>query len=166
MARYILGRLFGIVVVMVIVSIVIFGLMHAIPGGPFDEAKMPLPPEAKANILRKYGLDKPLYEQYGRYVWAALHGDFGTPFQSPTETVTGLIARTWPVSLKLGLVTLAFALPLGLMAGVLAGSLIYGPLGESAGYQVPLIVSGLIMIALAFFPNLHRGASGLGGKAS
>jgi len=120
MARYILGRLFGIVVVMVVVSIVIFGLMHAIPGGPFDEAKMPLPPAAKANILRKYGLDKPLYEQYGRYVWAALHGDFGTPFQSPTETVTGLIARTWPVSLKLGLVTLAFALPLGLMAGILA----------------------------------------------
>ena len=120
MIRYILGRLFGIAVVMVIVSIIIFGLMHAIPGGPFDEAKMPLPAAAKANILRKYGLDKPLYEQYGRYVWAALHGDFGIPFQSPTETVTGLIARTWPVSFKLGMVTLAFALPLGILAGVLA----------------------------------------------
>ncbi len=120
MIRYILGRLFGIAVVMVIVSIIIFGLMHAIPGGPFDEAKMPLPAAAKANILRKYGLDKPLYEQYGRYVWAALHGDFGIPFQSPTETVIGLISRTWPVSFKLGMVTLAFALPLGILAGVLA----------------------------------------------
>jgi len=122
MTRYILGRLLGIVLVLLVVSIIIFLLMHAIPGGPFDENKMPLPAAAKANILRKYGLDKPLYEQYARYMWAALHGDFGTPFQSPTESVTGLIARTWPVSFKLGMVTLAFAIPLGLLAGVLAAT--------------------------------------------
>lgn len=119
MLRYILGRLVGIVVVFVVVSIVVFLLMHAIPGGPFDEDKMPLSPEAKANYLRKYGLDKPLPEQYLRYMWAALQGDFGIPFQSPTETVSGLIARTWPVSIKLGLVALAFALPLGLLLGIL-----------------------------------------------
>ena len=119
MLRYILGRLVGIVVVFIVVSIVVFLLMHAIPGGPFDEDKMPLSPEAKANYLRKYGLDKPLPEQYLRYMWAALQGDFGIPFQSPTETVSGLIARTWPVSIKLGLVALAFALPLGLLLGIL-----------------------------------------------
>ena len=119
MLRYILGLLVGIVVVFVVVSIVVFLLMHAIPGGPFDEDKMPLSPEAKANYLRKYGLDKPLPEQYLRYMWAALQGDFGIPFQSPTETVSGLIARTWPVSIKLGLVALAFALPLGLLLGIL-----------------------------------------------
>ena len=106
-------------VVFVVVSLVVFLLMHAIPGGPFDEDKMPLSPEAKANYLRKYGLDKPLPEQYLRYMWAALQGDFGIPFQSPTETVSGLIARTWPVSIKLGLVALAFALPLGLLLGIL-----------------------------------------------
>ncbi len=122
MARYILGRLLGVVLVMLVVSVVIFLLMHAIPGGPFDEDKAPLPPAAKANILRKYGLDKPLYQQYARYMWSALHGDFGIPFQSPTETVAGLIARTWPVSAKLGLVTLAFAIPLGLLAGIVAAT--------------------------------------------
>ena len=105
--------------VFIVVSIVVFLLMHAIPGGPFDEDKMPLSPAAKANYLRKYGLDKPLPEQYLRYMWAALQGDFGIPFQSPTETVSGLIARTWPVSIKLGLVALAFALPLGLLLGIL-----------------------------------------------
>ncbi len=119
MLRYILGRLVGIVMVFIVVSIVVFLLMHAIPGGPFDEDKMPLSPAAKANYLRKYGLDKPLPEQYLRYMWAALQGDFGIPFQSPTETVSGLIARTWPVSIKLGLVALAFALPLGLLLGIL-----------------------------------------------
>lgn len=122
MLRYILGRLVGIVLVLIIVSIIIFLLMHAIPGGPFDEDKMPLPPAAKANILRKYGLDKPLYEQYALYMWAALHGDLGIPFQSPTETVVGLIGRTWPNSLVLGMVTLMIALPLGILAGALAAT--------------------------------------------
>ena len=122
MARYILGRLAGVVVVLVVVSIAIFLLMHAIPGGPFDEDQMPLPPEAKANFLRKYGLDRPLYEQYLRYMGNALRGDFGIPFQSPTETVGELIARTFPVSIKLGLVTIFIALPVGFLLGLLAAS--------------------------------------------
>jgi ABC-type dipeptide/oligopeptide/nickel transport system permease component len=120
MARYLLGRLVGIAFVLVVVSIVIFFLMHAIPGGPFDEEKMPLPPAAKENFLRKYGLDQPVYVQYFRYVSNALRGDFGIPFQSPTETVGELIARTWPVSIQLGLVTLAIAIPLGLLLGIAA----------------------------------------------
>ena len=122
MARYILGRLAGIVLVLTIVSVVIFFLMHAIPGGPFDEEKMPLPPAAKANFLRKYGLDQPVYVQYLRYMGNALQGDFGIPFQSPSETVGGLIARTWPVSISLGGVTLLIAIPLGMLMGVLAAS--------------------------------------------
>ena len=96
MGRYILGRLGGLLIAFVLVSIITFLLMHAVPGGPFDETKQPLPPEAKANILRKYGLDKPIWEQYLRYMWNAVHLDFGIPFQSPTETVTELIARVWP----------------------------------------------------------------------
>ena len=102
MLFYLLGRVFGIIVVFIIVSMLAFLLMHSIPGGPFDEEKAPLPPAAKENILRKYGLDRPLPEQYLRYMGNALRGDFGTSFQSPTETVTELIARTWPTSMLLG----------------------------------------------------------------
>src|SRR3712207_133854 len=120
MARYLLGRLIGLAVVFVIVSIVAFLLMHSVPGGPFDEEKSPLPPAAKANILRKYGLDRPVYEQYLRYMWNALQGDFGISFQSPTETVLQTIARTWPVSIKLGGLTILIALPLGIALGVIA----------------------------------------------
>jgi ABC-type dipeptide/oligopeptide/nickel transport system permease component len=120
MGRYLLGRLAGVVIVLLIVSVVVFLLMHAIPGGPFDEDKVPLSPAAKANYLAKYGLDRPLPEQYLRYMTNALRGDFGTPFQSPTETVTGLISRTWPVSASLGFVTLLVAIPLGFLLGVLA----------------------------------------------
>jgi len=120
MTRYIVRRLAGLVFGMVAASIVTFLLMHSIPGGPFDEDKMPLPPAAKANILRKYGLDRPLWEQYLRYMWNALHLDFGIPFQSPTETVVGLIARVWPPTVQLGLVTISVAYILGLTFGILA----------------------------------------------
>jgi ABC-type dipeptide/oligopeptide/nickel transport system permease component len=94
--------------------------MHSIPGGPFDEAQMPLPAAAKANILRKYGLDKPLHEQYLNYMSNALRGDFGISFAT-TENVTTLIARTWPVSITLGGLTVIFALGGGVLLGILAG---------------------------------------------
>ena len=73
MTRYIVGRLSGLLFAIVIVSLITFLLMHAVPGGPFDETKQPLPEAAKQNILHKYGLDRPEWEQYLRYMWAALH---------------------------------------------------------------------------------------------
>lgn len=120
MLNFIFYRLLGLIGVLFVVSIITFGLMHAVPGGPFDEEKMPLSAEAKANILRKYGLDKPLYEQYARYTWSALHFDFGIPFQSPGETVTDLISRTWPISMQLGGMGLALAFSLGILLGVIS----------------------------------------------
>ncbi|HLZ28288.1 MAG TPA: ABC transporter permease [Chloroflexota bacterium] len=120
MVVYLLGRISGIAIVFVIVSMLAFVLMHSVPGGPFDETNQPLPPEAKANILRKYGLDRPLYEQYFNYMGSALHGDFGISFQSPTETVMQLIARAWPTSMQLGGMAILLAFTLGLIAGTLS----------------------------------------------
>jgi peptide/nickel transport system permease protein len=120
MVRYLLGRLLGLITVFILVSIVAFTLMHSIPGGPFDESQMPLPPAAKANILRKYGLDKPLYLQYLLYMGNAVRGDFGISFQSPTETVTQLIGRTWPVSIALGGTTVLIFLTTGVLMGIIA----------------------------------------------
>ncbi|HNP71773.1 MAG TPA: ABC transporter permease [Kouleothrix sp.] len=120
MARYLIGRILGMVVVFVLVSIVAFLLMHSVPGGPFDEEKSPLPPAARANILRKYGLDQPLYVQYLRYMGNALRGDFGISYQSPTESVLQLIGRAWPVSIKLGGMAIVVAFSSGLLFGILA----------------------------------------------
>src|SRR6266566_3861540 len=120
MVVYLLGRVSGIAVVFVIVSILAFVLMHSVPGGPFDETNNPLPPEAKANMLRKYGLDRPLYEQYLNYMGSALHGDFGISFQSPTETVIQLITRAWPTSMQLGGLAILLAFTIGLTSGILA----------------------------------------------
>jgi len=120
MARYLLLRLIGIVGVIWLIGTITFCLMHAIPGGPWDETKATLPPEIKENIKRKYGLDRPLYEQYVGY-WANLvRGDLGIPYSSPTETVTGIIMRSWPVSIQLGVLAIALAFALGLPLGIIA----------------------------------------------
>jgi len=120
MIGYLIRRIIGLVVVILLASLITFFLMHAIPGGPFDELKMPLPAEVKAQILKKYGLDKPVWEQYVRYIWRALHGDFGVPFQSPTETVTSLIARVWPVTLQIGAITITLSFTIGILLGILS----------------------------------------------
>src|ERR671934_1795187 len=120
MARYLLGRVVGLLLVVFALTLVTFFLMHSVPGGPFVFEKQPLPPFAMENINRKYGLDKPVYVQYFRWLWAVLHFDFGIPFQSPTETVLGLIKRAWPVTMVVGVLTIAVAYGLGVLVGVLA----------------------------------------------
>ena len=103
-----------------LIGTITFFLMHAVPGGPWDETKATLPPEIKLNIQRKYGLDRPLHEQYLGYWTNLLRGDLGIPYSSPTETVTDIIARSWPVSVQLGLYSVALAFLVGLPLGIVA----------------------------------------------
>jgi ABC-type dipeptide/oligopeptide/nickel transport system permease component len=119
MTRYLLGRVASLCFSLAAVSVIVFTLMHLVPGGPFVFEKQ-MPDFAMQNILRKYGLDRPVYEQYWSWVTAMLRGDFGIPFQSPTETVVQLIARTWPVTMQVGAVTLLVAFSLGITFGTIA----------------------------------------------
>jgi peptide/nickel transport system permease protein len=160
LGRYVLGRFAGLVFALVLVSIITFLLMHAVPGGPFDELKQPLPPAAKENILRKYGLDKPIWEQYLRYMWGVIHLDFGIPYQSPTETVTGLIARVWPSTLQLAALTILFSYTLGILLGIIAAlnqntwiDYVVTTLA-TLGFAVPNFVIGIWLI-LIFSIALH-----------
>ena len=169
MGRYILGRLGGLLVAFFMVSIITFSLMHSIPGGPFDEEKQPLPPAAKANILRKYGLDRPVWEQYLRYMWNAVHLDFGIPFQSPTETVTQLIARVWPPTLQLASVVILLSYSLGLLLGIIAAINQNTWLDHAVtalatlGFAVPNFVIAIWLI-LIFSVTLHWLPTGGWGK--
>ena len=120
MTRYVIGRLVSLLFVLWVVSMITFALMHAVPGGPFDETNQRLPPAAKANILRKYGLDQPIWKQYLNYMWNALRGDFGIPYQMPMTTVTELIAKTWIITAQVGLMTIALSFGLGTIVGIIA----------------------------------------------
>ncbi|MCA9859619.1 MAG: ABC transporter permease [Thermomicrobiales bacterium] len=122
MGRYILGRLLSLIFVLFAVSLIAFLLMHAVPGGPFDIGERRLPEATRQAQLAKYGLDKPIYEQYVRYMWHAIQGDFGVPFQRPTETVTGLIASRWPVTIAIGIPTILIAYIGGTVLGTIAAT--------------------------------------------
>ena len=117
---YIIKRVLSLLVSFLLVSVVIFSLMHSIPGGPFDESKMPLPEATKQKIMAQFGLDKPLHEQYFLYMKGVLKFDFGVPYQSPGETITEVLARAWPPSLILGGLGMILGTTLGILLGIVA----------------------------------------------
>jgi peptide/nickel transport system permease protein len=120
MGRYITGRLLSIILVLLAVTAATFLLMHAVPGGPFDESKHALSPEAKANVLRMYGLDRPLYVQYWNFLKSALQLNFGYSYQYPGETISQVFARTATPTLIIGGSTILVGVLLGVLLGVLA----------------------------------------------
>ena len=120
MLTYIVRRLISIAVTFLIVSIVVFLMMHAVPGGPFDGQDMPLSEAVRAKLMAKLGLDKPLWVQYLNYMNGLLHLDFGVPFQAPGETVLTLLANAWPPSLILGGLGVLIGAPIGILLGITA----------------------------------------------
>ena len=119
MIVYILRRLGGLLLSLAMLSVIVFALMHAVPGGPFSYEQN-MPQYVMDNIAHKYGLDRPVYEQYLNWVGAMLQGDFGIPYQSPTETVVEVILRAWPVTLIIGGISIAFAFGVGMLLGTIA----------------------------------------------
>jgi len=120
MLSFIVRRTLSMLVTFIVVSIIIFMMMHAITGGPFDGNEMPLPDNIRARLMAQLGLDQPLYVQYLRYMWGVLHFDFGVPYQSPGETVLGLMAHAWLPSLTLGGLGILIGAPLGILLGIAA----------------------------------------------
>lgn len=119
MLRYFMTRLAGAVPTLFIIVTLTFFLIRAAPGGPFDQEQA-LPAEILANLQSAYGLDKPIWVQYGRYLGALAHGDFGPSFKYKDFSVTELIAQGFPVTLELGTLAMALALLLGIPIGTFA----------------------------------------------
>jgi peptide/nickel transport system permease protein len=121
MTGYIIRRLLSLIFVMFVVSVIVFFLMNQIPGGPFSLGERGYTEDAMQNILRKYGLDKPIHERYWNYLTSALQLDFGYSFSvAGNPPVTEVIARTWPVTMHLGLYTIMFAFGFGIPLGMIA----------------------------------------------
>jgi oligopeptide transport system permease protein len=119
MLRYALRRILGVLPTLFIIITLSFFVIRLAPGGPFDEEQA-LPPEIKANLEAAYGLDKPLPEQYLRYLSGLVRGDFGPSFKFKDFSVTELIAQGLPISLVLGLSAVLLALLVGIPLGTLA----------------------------------------------
>jgi len=119
MFRYFLKRLAAAIPTLFIIVTITFFLIRAAPGGPFDQEQT-LPPEIMANLQSAYGLDQPILTQYGRYLRALAHGDFGPSFKYKDFSVTELIGQGFPVTLQLGVIAMGLALLLGIPLGTFA----------------------------------------------
>jgi oligopeptide transport system permease protein len=128
-------------------------MMRAAPGGPFDGERK-LPPATERAIAEKFGLDKPLHEQYLDYVGGVIQGDFGPSYKTLGKSVNDLIADGLPVSLTIGFLTMAISLVIGTALGIYAGlrqnsAADYGVMGIAMiGISVPSFVIGPILILL------------------
>lgn len=121
MTGYIIRRLIALFFVLLAVSFIVFILMNAVPGGPFSLGERGYSADALANLERKYGLDKPLLERYWNFLTSALQLDFGNSFAvAQNPPVIQVIARTWPVTLQVGLYTIMLAFGLGFLMGLVA----------------------------------------------
>ncbi len=120
MIVYLIKRLLSVAVTFFIVSLVIFLMMHAVPGGPFTEKDMPLSAAVKAALNARLGLDQPLWVQYTNYMAGVLQGNWGVPYQSPGETVISLLRQAWVPSLILGGSGVIIGAALGILIGMAA----------------------------------------------
>jgi oligopeptide transport system permease protein len=159
MLRYFLTRLAGAVPTLFIIVTVAFFLIRAAPGGPFDQEQT-LPPEIMANMQRAYGLDQPVWIQYGRYLGGLAHGDFGPSFKYKDFSVTELIGQGLPVTLELGAIAMVLAMALGVPIGTFAAlhhnrAADYATMALAvAGIAVPSFVV-LPFLGLLFGVHLH-----------
>lgn len=148
MGRYIVRRLLYVFVVILVVSMITFGLMHAVPGGPFTREKA-LPEETLRVLNERYHLDDPLWKQYVDYIYAVLVPhitttpptnmlqddfmfnaqigsvwirwmNFGPSFKSRSRTVNDIFRDNLPISAQLGTLALLIAIIIGMPLGIMA----------------------------------------------
>lgn len=128
MAKYILGRILVAIPVLVGITVVSFMIIHLIPGSPAQAmlfGSNPTP-EQVHHLEVQLGLNKPLYLQYGKYIWALLHGDLGTSFVTGRGVAGELLSRapsTFILSGAAMLVAIVVGIPLGIIGGVAPGSI-------------------------------------------
>jgi oligopeptide transport system permease protein len=119
MTAFVARRLIGLVLTLWVVFTVTFFLLHAVPGGPFSSERQ-LDPEIEANMRRSMNLDLPLYQQYFIQLGRTVRGDLLPSLRLKDFPVTEVIAQGLPVSAALGVLALAFAIILGMAAGIIS----------------------------------------------
>ncbi len=118
MVKYIGKRLLTSIITIWAVVTIVFFLVRLMPGGPFDGEK--ITPEMKAQLNEKYGLDKPVGEQYTMYMKNLLKGDLGQSMAYKGRKVGSIIEKSFPNSAKAGVASIIFSVAVGIALGIIA----------------------------------------------
>ena len=166
--RFILNRLTDLVIVLFGVSIIVFLMIRLIPGDAVAimlGANTEITPERMAELEARVGLDKPMVEQYGRWIWGVFHGDLGTSLWTGRPVTEEIGANIWPTieltTLSL-LVGAGLSIPLGsfMAAARGKGAEVAVRIGAIAGLTIPSFWLGILLIF--FFAKITPGFATLG----
>jgi len=119
MFRFIGRRLLVAIPTLFLVVTLAFFMMRAAPGSPFDTDRR-LSPEIEANVMAKYGMNKPVGAQYLDYLAGVVRGDLGPSLKYKDKSVIEILRENYGVSLALGLSAMVLAALAGVSLGVLA----------------------------------------------
>ncbi len=159
MTRFIIHRIFWLIIVLLVVSFITFSLMHLVPGGPWDKEKT-LAPQVVDALNKKYGLDKPFIVQFGDFLWGILHGDLGVSYTSQDRGVTQILLEGLPKTATLGVTAFILAIligvPFGMAAALNQNSVIdyISVLFSTIFASIPGFVLGILLIII-FSVTLH-----------
>lgn len=171
LALYIVKRVLLAIFTIFLVITITFFAMKAIPGGPFLSEKA-ASPAVTAQLEAKYGLDKPVFEQYTTYLKGVLQFDFGPSIKNRGRNVTDLIMEGFATSGKLGIQAAALAIVIGLLLGSIA-AVFHNKLIDkiimvtsTASVAMPsFIIATLLLLAfcvwIPIFPSNGSTAAGL-----
>jgi peptide/nickel transport system permease protein len=153
MYAYLMRRLLSTIPVLFGVLLLVFSMLHLVPGDPVKMmlGEFQTSPQQIAKLQSQLHLNEPLPQQFGRYVWNALHGDLGTSIRS-NKPVTQEIMNNLPSTLQLALAGLLIAGVVGVSLGVLAAVKQYSWLDAGSmlvalvGISMPSFWLGLLLI--------------------
>lgn len=164
MVAFLIRRVLQALLVLLVVAVIVFLAVYAM-GNPVDALLSPDSDQnERAAAIARLGLDLPLYQQFGIFLWNALHGDIGTSFVYGSPAM-GVIMERFPATLELALLAVGLATVIGIPLGVLAGlkaDTVFGRTimtGSILGFSLPNFWIGLMLI-LFFSVYLHILPSG------
>ena len=151
--QYVIRKLLIMIPSLLGISIVLFALLAMAPGDPFDElATNPaVPPEVRAALRAKFGLDDPIWMRYWHWLFALMQGDWGFSFVSRMDVST-LIMQRLPVTLVVIGASQILAIVIAIPVGVLAATRPYSLFDQIAntfafiGFSLPTFFTGLVLI--------------------
>jgi len=167
MLNYILKRVLQSIVVLIGVTIICFIVFQYLGDAAMTLESEDATEEQLAEARRTLGLDLPLYQQYGRFVWRVSHGDFGMSFLTKTPALE-MVVKRMPATLELAVSAMIIATLIGGIIGVYAAvaprSVLsrLAMIGTLAGISIPTFLTGILLIyffsiKLGWFPPFSRG---------
>lgn len=144
MNRFILRRLAELVPTALVIVAASFALVRLAPGSPFSSERE-IPPEVLRELDAKYGFDRPLPEQFARYLGNLLRGDLGLSTKYPQRSVNEIIADGFPVTLTLAAVALVWSLLVGITAGII------GAVRQNTAWDHAAMTAALVGISIPSF---------------